>query len=94
MDNIPITLTLIPIVEKAAAAGGSSASLMAWALAIGANLGGSLTYFASPPSLIAVSILEREEPGFTPWEFVKVGAPMTLLHLAVADVYLLLRLGA
>ncbi len=93
VDNIPITLTLIPIVEKAAAAGGSAPNLMAWALAIGANLGGSLTYFASPPSLIAVSILEREEPGFTPWEFVKVGAPMTLLHLAVADVYMLLRLG-
>ncbi len=92
VDNIPITLTLIPIVRRATQTVGVSPTLMAWALAIGANLGGSLTYFASPPSLVAVSILEREDRDFTPWDFMKIGAPLTFLHLALADVYLLIRL--
>jgi len=90
IDNIPVTLTLLPVIRKAAEASKISLTRLAWATGMGANIGGSLTYFASPPSVVAISILEKEDPKFSPSDFMKLGVPLTIIQLIVANAYLLL----
>ncbi len=90
IDNIPVTLTLLPVIRKAAETSQIPLFKLAWATGIGANIGGSLTYFASPPSVVAISILEREDPKFSPLDFMKVGIPITIIQLIVANFYLFL----
>lgn len=90
IDNIPVTLTLLPLMKKAAQTSQIPLTRLAWATGIGANVGGSLTYFASPPSVVAISILEKEDPDFSPSDFMRVGVPITFIQLMVANVYLLL----
>ena len=90
VDNIPVALTFTSIIKTLPL--GANMKFYALAVAIGANIGGNLTYFASPPSLVAVSILQREE-GFSPMEFTKRGAPITLVHLIISELYLLLLSG-
>ncbi len=90
IDNIPVTLTLLPVIKKAAEASQAPITRLAWATGIGANLGGSLTYFASPPSVVAISILEKEDPTFSPSDFMKLGVPITIVQLVVANIYLFL----
>jgi Na+/H+ antiporter NhaD/arsenite permease-like protein len=43
IDNIPMTLTLIPIMQQVSAATGFSIKTLGWAIVFGANLGGGLT---------------------------------------------------
>ncbi len=90
IDNIPVTLTLLPILKKAAETSKIPLIRLAWATGIGANIGGSLTYFASPPSVVAINILEKEDPDFSPSEFMKLGVPLTMIQLIVANIYLFL----
>lgn len=90
MDNIPVTLTLLPLIKRVAQISKIPLTRLAWAIGIGANVGGSLTYFASPSSVVAISILEKEDPDFSPSDFMKIGIPMTIIQLIVANAYLLL----
>ena len=90
IDNIPVALTFTSVLKSLPEEVVERA--YAYAVAIGSNIGGNLTYFASPPSLIAVSILQREE-GMSPMEFTKCGAPISLIHLLVSEVYLLAFFG-
>ncbi len=94
VDNVPVALTFASLIESASPLAAPDVRAAAWAVAAGANVGGSLTYFASPPSLVAVGILEREVPGFSPMDFTREGGKLTLLQLTLSDVYLvLLRLS-
>ncbi len=83
VDNIPVALTFTSILK-----GVTVPKVIPYAIAAGANIGGNLTYFASPPSLVAVSVLEREE-GISPMEFTKYSAPLTLIHLLTTELYFL-----
>ena len=85
VDNIPVALTFTSILKTMP----SLSRVLPYAVAVGANIGGNLTYFASPPSLVAVGVLQKEE-GLNPMEFTKYGAPLTLLHLVVSEIYFLL----
>ena len=84
VDNIPVALTFTSILKEVAVP-----KVIPYAIAAGANIGGNLTYFASPPSLVAVSVLEREE-GMSPMEFTKYSAPLTFIHLLATQLYFLL----
>ncbi len=90
VDNIPVALTFTSLLKSLPQ--GVTERAYALAVAIGSNIGGSLTYFASPPSLIAVSILQKEE-GISPMQFTKYGAPLSLLHLLISEIYLLSFFG-
>ncbi len=90
VDNIPVALTFTSLLKTLPSNLGGRA--YAFAVALGSNIGGNLTYFASPPSLVASSILQKEE-GISPMEFTKYSAPLTLLHLVVSEFYLVLVFG-
>jgi Na+/H+ antiporter NhaD/arsenite permease-like protein len=90
VDNIPITGALIPVVVQL-----SSAPLnlpvgpLVWALAFGACLGGNGTLVGASANVVAAGLLESAGHPLTFNRFFAKGAPIALISLAVANVYLL-----
>ena len=92
LDNIPYTITMVPVIEYLAAAGlGLDLEILAWALAFGACFGGNATLIGASANIVTATMLDRQ--GYT-MSFVKWmygGVPVTIVTVAVANVYMLLR---
>jgi Na+/H+ antiporter NhaD/arsenite permease-like protein len=58
----------------------------------GANLGGNITPIGSASTLVAVTIIHKNEIKLSFMDFVKRAAPFATLQLAIAVAYLLLVL--
>jgi len=93
VDNIPFTVTMIPIVAGMQAKGLPVEPLW-WALAIGVGLGGNGTHIGATANIIAVAEAERSGiPGarISPVRWLRIGVPTTLLGLLAASaVYIVL----
>jgi len=88
IDNIPFTVTMIPIILGLDARGAEVAPLW-WALAIGVGLGGNSTHIGATANLIAVT--EAENCGIkgariSPLAWMRVGIPVTIVGLALASL--------
>jgi len=87
VDNIPFTVTMIPIILGLEASGAQITPLW-WALAIGVGLGGNSTHIGATANLIAVTEAEQsgiEGARITPLTWMRIGIPTTLLGLLVAS---------
>ncbi|MBA4495383.1 ArsB/NhaD family transporter [Paenactinomyces guangxiensis] len=96
IDNIPFVATMIPLIKDMAAGLGlavDSAQINAlwWSLALGACLGGNGTIIGASANVIVASIAAREGKGFSYMEFLKIGAPITILSLILANIYVYFR---
>jgi Na+/H+ antiporter NhaD/arsenite permease-like protein len=58
VDNIPITIALIPVIQQLGAAGINTAPLW-WALVFGAGFGGNGTIIGSSANIVVASLSER-----------------------------------
>jgi len=90
VDNIPLVATMIPMVQDMIAQLGLSeveAKTLWWALALGACLGGNGTLIASSANLIVAQIAAREGTPISFISFLKVSAPVTLVTLVLASIY-------
>lgn len=65
--------------------------LLAWALAFGACLGGNATIIGASANIVTVTLLDRQGYHVTFWQWAKIGIPVTLVTVVVANVYMLLR---
>jgi Na+/H+ antiporter NhaD/arsenite permease-like protein len=89
VNNIPITITLIPIVESLVAT--FNISILWWSLMFGVGLGGNLTPLGSPSNVIAMNIAKKEGNPISFSEFMRVGFIVTMVQLILAMGYLLFR---
>ena len=93
VDNIPFTVTMIPIILGLEGSGVNIAPLW-WALALGVGLGGNGTHIGATANIIAVSESEKSglpEAKITPIQWMRTGIPVMLLGLLTASlVYWLL----
>jgi Na+/H+ antiporter NhaD/arsenite permease-like protein len=89
VDNIPFTAAMIPVVDRVSA-GPAFDDTNWWALALGACFGGNATMIAAAANVAATGVLERSGQPISFGRFLLVGAPVTLVSLVVASVYLLL----
>ncbi|OQM44608.1 hypothetical protein B6A27_15900 [Anoxybacillus sp. UARK-01] len=96
IDNIPFVATMIPLIKDMAAGMGLSPDapqidVLWWALALGACLGGNGTLIGASANVIVAGIASREGHGFSYMDFLKIGAPLTLITLLLSHLYLFLR---
>jgi Na+/H+ antiporter NhaD/arsenite permease-like protein len=92
VDNIPFTVTMIPIIAHLETQGVDVMPLW-WALALGVGLGGNGSHIGSTANVICVAEAERtgiEEYRITPWLWLKKGTPVMLSTLIVASLLLTL----
>jgi Na+/H+ antiporter NhaD/arsenite permease-like protein len=85
VDNVPITIALIPVIEGLGAAGMETGPLW-WALAFGAGFGGNGTIIGSTANIVVASLSERTREPITSALWNKRGLPVMLATCAVASV--------
>jgi Na+/H+ antiporter NhaD/arsenite permease-like protein len=85
IDNIPITIALIPVILELGAAGINITPLW-WALAFGAGFGGNGTIIGSTANVVVASISERTHSPITPAVWNKSGLPVMLITCTVASL--------
>ncbi len=85
IDNIPVTIALIPVIHQLGAAGMNAEPLW-WALALGAGFGGNGTIIGSTANIIVVSLSEKTRSPITAKSWSKVGIPVVLVACTVATI--------
>jgi Na+/H+ antiporter NhaD/arsenite permease-like protein len=90
VDNIPFTVTMIPIITHLDTQGVDVMPLW-WALALGVGLGGNGSHIGSTANVICVAEAERAgDPAFriSPLLWLKKGTPVMLVTLTIASILL------
>jgi Na+/H+ antiporter NhaD/arsenite permease-like protein len=85
VDNVPITIAIIPVIQGLGSAGISITPLW-WALVLGAGLGGNGTIIGSTANIVVASISEKTETPITPKIWNKRGLPVMLGTCLVASL--------
>ncbi len=90
VDNIPITIAIIPIIQELEISGVNVTPLW-WALVFGAGFGGNGTIIGSTANVVVASLSERTRTPITSRLWNRVGLPIMLLTCLIASIlYILL----
>ncbi|MEM7158073.1 MAG: SLC13 family permease [Myxococcota bacterium] len=89
-DNIPLAAMLAKILQ---ALDKPSDSPLWWSVVFGANLGGNLTPIGSASTLVAVTIMHKNDLKVSFAGFVAKALPYALVQLALATLYVLVVLA-
>ena len=90
VDNVPITIALIPVIQALGNAG-IPANALWWALVFGAGFGGNGTIIGATANIVVSSLSEKTRNPITPKVWNKRGLPVMVGTLIVAGLcYLLL----
>jgi Na+/H+ antiporter NhaD/arsenite permease-like protein len=85
VDNVPITIALIPVIHGLGEAGIDITPLW-WALAFGAGFGGNGTIIGSTANIIVATLSEKTRTPITSSLWNRRGLPVMLLTCAIASV--------
>lgn len=96
IDNIPFVATMIPLIQEMAqgmglAADSAGIDTLWWSLALGACLGGNGTILGASANVIVAGMASKEGKGFSYLQFLMIGAPITLVSLIMAHLYIYFR---
>ncbi len=86
-DNIPLAAMLAQILRSMGTDGDSA---WWWCVIFGANLGGNITPIGSASTVVAMTIIHRQERHLTFAGFVRIALPFALVQIALAAGYVLL----
>ena len=93
IDNIPFTITMIPIVRLMMETQPVPHNILWWALSLGACFGGNLTLIGASANIVSCGMARKYGYDISFREFFKTSAIATLLSLAVASAVLALYLS-
>ncbi len=88
LDNIPFTITMIPIVHLMLETTPIPHNILWWALSLGACFGGNLTMIGASANIVSVGIAKQSGVQISFWEFMKVGAAVTFISLVISSLLL------
>jgi Na+/H+ antiporter NhaD/arsenite permease-like protein len=93
VDNIPYVASMAPVVGTLVGQlpEGTDGTVLWWALALGADLGGNATAIGASANVVVIGLAERSGHRISFLEFTRYGALVTLVTFAVAMPYLWLR---
>ena len=92
LDNIPFTITMIPIVHLMLENTPIPHNILWWALSLGACFGGNLTMIGASANIVSVGIAKQSKVNISFLEFMKVGAAVTFISLIISSILLTLFL--
>ena len=91
VDNIPYVATMVPLVATLSAELPGDTTVLWWALAIGADLGGNATSIGASANVVALGVAERSGFKIRFSEFLRYGVPTAAVTIGISLVYLWLR---
>ena len=89
LDNIPFTITMIPIVQIMLENNPIPNNILWWALALGACLGGNITIIGASANIVSVGISKKYGVNISFIEFMKTGMIISFISLTLASLYLM-----
>ena len=91
VDNIPFAATMIPVIRSIAATQGVDLSVLAWALAMGTDIGGSATPIGASANVVGLSAAAREGHSVSWSKYCLYMVPASIIVLAISTGIIWLR---
>ena len=91
VDNIPFAATMIPVIKSLSAVQGADLSVLAWALSMGTDIGGSATPIGASANVVGTSVAAKEGYPIGWSTYCKKAVPATVIVLAVSTVCIFVR---
>lgn len=91
IDNIPFAATMIPVIDSLAAAQGIDISILAWALAMGTDIGGSATPIGASANVVGIATAAKSGHMIKWGKYCKAMAPATILVVLVSMLMIYTR---
>jgi Na+/H+ antiporter NhaD/arsenite permease-like protein len=88
LDNIPFTVTMIPIIQHMLESTPIPHNILWWSLALGACFGGNFTYIGASANVVSVGMSEKNDVSISFIEFMRTGTPVTIISLLISSLYL------
>ncbi len=92
LDNIPFTITMIPIVRLMLETTPIPNDILWWALSLGACFGGNMTMIGASANIVSVGIAKQSKVHISFLEFMKASAMITIITLIISSIFLSLFL--
>lgn len=89
VDNIPYTVTAIPLVQDLGRA--MEVTPLIWALSLGANMGGNATVIGASANIVASNMSRSRGYPITFRGYLRYGVPATVLSMIMCTLYVWLR---
>lgn len=89
IDNIPYTITMIPLVQELGQ--GVDVEPLVWALVLGADMGGNATVVGASANVVVSSLSEARGHPITFLRYLKYGVPATVLSMIICTIDILIR---
>ena len=92
IDNIPFAATMIPVITALASdVAGVNLTVLAWALAIGTDIGGSATPIGASANVVGIATAAREGHIIKWGKYCKYMAPATIIVVAISLAMIYVR---
>lgn len=91
VDNIPFAATMIPVIRSLSAASGVDLSILAWALALGTDVGGSATPIGASANVVGTSVAIKNGYIITWGKYCKTSIPATIIVMVISMLMIIVR---
>ncbi len=91
VDNIPFAATMIPVVQSLAETMGVPLSTLAWALALGTDIGGSATPIGASANVVGTSVAAKNGYVIGWGKYCKASAPAMIIVIFICMLMIFLR---
>ncbi len=91
VDNIPFAATMIPVVKTLSELQGIDLSILAWALSMGTDIGGSATPIGASANVVGISVAAREGYPVGWGKYCKYCAPATIIVVLISMICIYVR---
>jgi Na+/H+ antiporter NhaD/arsenite permease-like protein len=88
VDNVPYIIIMLPVASRLAGDLSLKPELYMFALLIGSCMGGNLTPFGASANVVALGLLKKRGVSLNFWQWLKIGAPFTVITIAASSVFL------
>ena len=91
VDNIPFAATMIPVIRSLSVSQGINLPILAWALAMGTDVGGSATPIGASANVVGIAVASKEGYPIGWGKYCKSAAPATIIVLLISTVCIWVR---
>lgn len=88
VDNVPLALSMVPVIKNISIKRSISISILAWSLSLGTDLGGNGTPIGASANVIALSILEKSGIKIT-WGYYLKKVTLSVIISLILSIILL-----
>ena len=91
VDNIPFAATMIPVIRSLSITTGADLAVLAWALSMGTDIGGSATPIGASANVVGTSVAAREGYVIGWGKYCRRSIPATIIVLIISTIFIWVR---